>query len=232
MLTENEARKCWCPFARGIVDQGGNRMAFGGSGDEPESEDCRREYAGEMADLYPCIASECMAFRWCKDHEIELTNGHIVTVDQEDAEWAAQFGWWWDGRYARCDQGRLHVLLYERYCGEVPDGLFVDHADGDAHNCRRGNLRAVTPKQNAANAASRGGASRYRGVYLQKSGRWSAQISKDGNRECLGTYDKEEEAAAAYDEAAKRIHGEYARLNLEPKVNSGRRGFCGLAGKP
>jgi hypothetical protein len=42
----------------------------------------------------------------------------------------------------------------------------------------------------------------------------------------------EEEAAAAYDEAAKELHGEYARLNLVIIKNSGRQGFCGLAGRP
>lgn len=179
-----------------------------------------------------CIASGCMAFRWVDDHEIELTNGHIVIVDQADTDWCNTLGLWWDGHYARGESGRLHVLIYERHFGEVPDGKFIDHADGDSHNCRRGNLRAATPSENAANSASRGGSSKYRGVHEKNNGRWAAQISKDGVRESLGTYDTERQAAGVYDDAATRIHGKFARLNLTPRVNSGRRGYCGLAGKP
>ena len=84
---------------------------------------------------------------------------------------------------------------------------------------------------NATNAKSRGGKSQYRGVYQQKNGRWSAQLASMGRRISAGTYDTEEEAAKAYDDAAKSLHGEYARLNLTPVSNSGRHGYCGLASK-
>lgn len=63
-MTEQEAKTTWCPFARGITDNGGNRMAYGGATPEPGERDCYDEYAAEMANLYPCIGSACMAWRW------------------------------------------------------------------------------------------------------------------------------------------------------------------------
>ena len=170
-------------------------------------------------------------FRWIRDSYIAVNGNNTAVIDHEDDELAEE-SWWWDGRYLKGDLGYLHRRIVSRMMeSPLPEGMFVDHIDGNPLNNRRGNLRLVTKQQNAANARSRGGKSKYRGVHQQKSGRWAAQISKAKYRLCLGTYDTEEEAAAAYDEAAKSIHGEFARLNLEPVENSGRRGFCGLAGK-
>ena len=180
-----------------------------------------------------CRGSKCMAFRWALDFIMPIGSGsRIVILDQKDQDVSAE-AWWWDGRYIKGNGNRyLHREIAERALGAIPEGMFVDHIDGDPLNNRRGNLRVVTKAQNAANAAPRGGRSKYRGVFQQPSGRWTAQISKAGVRLCLGTYDTEEEAASAYDEAAKTVHGEFARLNLETIENSGRRGYCGLAGKP
>ena len=82
MHTEEQARKLWCPMARGIMDSGGNRMAFGASGEEPENDDCAAQYEAEMADLYPCLASGCAMWRW----ETER-NEALETID-----WRGQCG--------------------------------------------------------------------------------------------------------------------------------------------
>ena len=127
------------------------------------------------------------------------------------------------------DKKRLHVAIADRCFGEITKCYFVDHIDGNTLNNRRGNLRIVTPQQSAANQKSRGGASQYRGVSKGRGDKWEVQLTSAGVRWCLGTYDTEEQAAAVYDKKAKEIHGEFARLNLEPKTNSGRSGYCGLA---
>lgn len=228
MLTEEEAKAKWCPFARYATDTNDNNSANRWSKNDVEDDSVY-----DNPKQCRCIASACMAFRWVPDITMPLKDCDAI-LDAEDS-WATAKSWWFDGRYVKGDGGEkyLHREIVARALGgPVPDGMLVDHIDGNPLNMRRGNLRVCTSEQNAANAASRGGKSQYRGVHQSRNGKWVAQISKRGVRVCLGTFETELEAAGAYDTAAKEIHGEFARLNLIVIENSGRRGYCGLAGAP
>ena len=57
MLTERQASECWCPFAK--------RMPYGGADDAAEiaMAGINPDYSDEMAALFPCIGSRCMAWR-------------------------------------------------------------------------------------------------------------------------------------------------------------------------
>ncbi|CAI9101694.1 OLC1v1039076C1 [Oldenlandia corymbosa var. corymbosa] len=59
---------------------------------------------------------------------------------------------------------------------------------------------------------------RFVGVRQRPSGRWVAEIKDSSQRVrlWLGTYDTPEEAARAYDEAARALRGENARTNFGP----------------
>ncbi|KAI9113044.1 hypothetical protein K1719_015976 [Acacia pycnantha] len=62
---------------------------------------------------------------------------------------------------------------------------------------------------------------RFIGVRQRPSGRWVAEI-KDSSQHVrlwLGTYDTPEEAAQAYDEAARTLRGENARTNFAPPAS-------------
>jgi hypothetical protein len=201
--------------------------------DEAKAKACPVEgYRGGTHDADGfCIGSACMAFRWQPDWRFLISGDRSVVIDRIDSD-VAGWGYWWSGRYAKNDAGYLHREIASRIWGVIPKSMFVDHRDGDTLNNRRGNLRLVTPAQNAANSAARGGRSRHRGVFMTKSGKWAAQIAKSGVHLHLGTFADEDSAAAAYDAAARDVHGEYARLNEGPRPNSGRHGYCGLAGRP
>jgi len=65
-----------------------------------------------------------------------------------------------------------------------------------------------------------GSSSRYRGVsFRQQTQRWIAQVYWRGRRYFLGSYDREDEAAAAYNRHAARIIGELAVLNDLPAAD-------------
>ena len=108
-----------------------------------------------------------------------------------------------------------HRIIMAMITGSVDFG-YVDHIDGDRLNNSRSNLRVATNGQNIANSKSRAGSSsRFLGVGLHTQNKnWMASITKGGVQKYLGVYKSEEEAAMAYDAAAKDLHGEFARLNF------------------
>lgn len=107
---------------------------------------------------------------------------------------------------------RLHRMLLR-----PPADMVVDHINGDRLDNRRANLRVCTQTENLANGKPhRDGKSKYRGVCFRKrEGTWRAQISLGGQKsKYLGQYPTEEEAAMAYDHAARERYGDFARLNF------------------
>ena len=50
---------------------------------------------------------------------------------------------------------RLHQVVWETYSGPVPDGLEIDHIDGDKGHCAIQNLRLLTHKENIRAARER-----------------------------------------------------------------------------
>lgn len=46
---------------------------------------------------------------------------------------------------------RVHKLVYMTFVGEIPEGMQIDHIDGDASNNNLDNLRCVSPKENSNN---------------------------------------------------------------------------------
>ena len=114
----------------------------------------------------------------------------------------------------RKDKGGVTVLMY-RYLMAPPEGYVVDHINNDPLDNRRLNLRRCTNARNMMNkrkyAKNKSG---YKGVSLEVSGRYVAQISVKGKTQRLGTFDTPKEAAKAYDAAALLHYREFASLNL------------------
>lgn len=111
-----------------------------------------------------------------------------------------------------------HRLAWFYVHGEWPKGM-TDHRNLDRLDNRIGNLRPATHSQNVWNSRRHKDASnRYRGVSRFSSKRlknpWYARISANGLVHCLGCFPTPEEAARAYDAAARRHHGEFARANF------------------
>jgi hypothetical protein len=101
-----------------------------------------------------------------------------------------------------------HRLAWLHHYGSWPDGL-LDHIDGDRTNNAIGNLRVATSSQNAARRPSRRMIAPSRGVFPHAAG-YVARIYHGNKRHYLGYFPTAEAARMAYEEAAKKIHGEFA----------------------
>ncbi len=149
---------------------------------------------------------------------IPLSRGRVTIVDDADYEWLVQWKWFWDKGYAcRADVsgGRRRNLRMHRALLGVPDGVFVDHINGDKLDNRRENLRRATKLENRRNSTGFVGTSKYKGVHWASGiRRWCASIAVGPKTHWLGQYSSEDQAALAYDEAARRLFGEFARLNF------------------
>lgn len=152
--------------------------------------------------------------------EIPLNRGLVAIVDDEDAELVSRTSWfalpgaytWYAARGVRRADGRWTTQLMHKILTGWPQ---TDHINGDGLDNRRTNLRPVTAGQNVANSRKGKWSSRYKGVsWCKRTKRWRANIMVDGRQPSLGYYDVEEDAARAYDAAARRHFGEYAALNF------------------
>jgi hypothetical protein len=99
--------------------------------------------------------------------------------------------------------------------------LRVSHANGDPLDCRRANLEVQTPAEQLYRTRKRGiisgkkYTSQYKGVsWKEERGKWIGQIKKGDLHRFLGHFDDEEDAAYAYDKAARELFGEHASLNF------------------
>lgn len=93
--------------------------------------------------------------------------------------------------------------------------LHVDHINGNKLDNRKSNLRLVTQAQNNCNCSKRLNClSIYKGVTFHKrNNKWQAQIVKNKKNHHLGYFKSEVNAAQAYNFAAEKYHGEFAKYN-------------------
>ena len=100
-----------------------------------------------------------------------------------------------------------------RVLTNCPEGLMVDHVNGNTLDNRLSNLRVCNHSENMRNRKMhKNNASGFKGVYFSKSrNKWIAQITSAGKKMTLGSFNSPEVAHNAYVLAAKKYHGEFAR---------------------
>lgn len=149
------------------------------------------------------------------------SNGNTIDKVVIDAEDIGVLAWRWAVQkqgYARstsqfCPHRNLHRFIAANMGLVVGEDQLVDHIDQNPRNNRRNNLRLASYGENAANSKTRGSSSGYRGVSRDHS-IWTALITHDGVMYRLGRFRSKHDAAEAYNEAAARLLGDFAQLNV------------------
>lgn len=136
----------------------------------------------------------------------------VALVDDEDFDDLSHHVWHYRNGYAYAVISMHRSVVSE-------ESKFTDHINGNRLDNRRSNLRACTQTENNRNKgkSSKARQSKYKGVSLVR-GRWVARIGNTAKvNSYIGCFDTEVGAAVAYDTAAVKYFGEFARLNFPKK---------------
>ena len=159
---------------------------------------------------------------------IKLTQGKGAIVDDDCYERLSKYNWQYT-YYGYASRGAFKEelasgspsnILMHRELMNAPNGVDVDHINGDRLDNRLENLRLCSRKENLRNTMKRMNtkkgvaSSKYKGIYWAKDrNKWRATIRFNGKNYHIGTFEDELEAAKAYNEYAEKHFGDFARIN-------------------
>jgi hypothetical protein len=164
--------------------------------------DLTAEYVRSILDYDP----ETGEFRWKEDRKGQKTRGMIAGATTKGGYRIISI---WKVRYL------AHRLAWLIVTGKWPAHQ-VDHMNHDQADNRWENLREATPTQNQQNRQTKKPGVLFKGVHLDSRNPhrpWFAYITVNGRRSILGYFATPEEAALAYNKAARHAFGEFAHLN-------------------
>lgn len=146
-----------------------------------------------------------------------LASGETVLVDKRMVPLVSKYKWYRNSKgYAQCnwyDGTKYTTKKMHRVILRTPNGTTVDHINGNKLDNRVRNLRLCNYSQNSANCKKyKNNTSGFKGVH--RSGKsWRAMIRVNYRLLSLGCFSAIEDAARAYNKAAKKYFGRFARVN-------------------
>lgn len=145
---------------------------------------------------------------------IPLTKGKYAMIDAEDISKIENFEWHCSYGYAVNKSGKQAIRMHNLII-ESKEGMIIDHINGVRSDNRKANLRLCNYTENSINSIMKSNnTSGFKGVHYDKqSGKWRVEIKVNKTKKYIGGFAKKEEAAKAYDEAALKYHGEFAKTN-------------------
>lgn len=155
---------------------------------------------------------------------IPVSRGLEVLIDDCDFDAVTRNKWctvrsadkytWYATRSIKIGDKWKHIKMH-RFIMDAPQGVKVDHRDGNGLNNQRSNLRLCTHAQNLMNMRihNKHGCKGVAYIQSREPRPWLAKIHVNGKLKTIGLFATLIEAASAYNEWAMRYFGEFARLN-------------------
>jgi hypothetical protein len=160
-----------------------------------------------------------------KSRSANFGKNMVAFVDDCDFELLNKWNWsvWrCNGSiYARTTDyanGKRTLLMHRIILGIENPKIVIDHKDSNGLNNQRHNIRATTHANNNKNRRINKKGNRvsiYKGV-CANGDRFRARITVDKKQIFVGNFQNVVDAAAAYNNAATKYFGEYAKLNSLP----------------
>jgi hypothetical protein len=149
---------------------------------------------------------------------IELTQGKVAIVSDEDYEWYNQWKWsphssGYAVRGEKGENGKMKIIYMHREINRTPPGMDTSHLNGNGLDNRRENLRTCTTSENLHNRKIyKNNRSGFKGVsFVKSTGKWRARINVDGIQVNLGNFLSIQEAVSAYNKVAGKYPGEFSK---------------------
>ena len=137
-------------------------------------------------------------------------------IDADDIEKCKNLKWYYSKKYVYTGGlGPKVVCLSQIIMGKPKKGKIIDYISGNTMDNRKGNLRFATRSQMGANRKnSKNNTSGFKGVSWNLSlKKWRATIRVHQKKRHLGYFDDKTDAACAYNDAAVKYFGFFARIN-------------------
>lgn len=109
---------------------------------------------------------------------------------------------------------KSHRVVWTMVHGGIPEGMDIDHINGDRSDNRPANLRLCSRLGNARNnKIYKSNTTGYKGVSRHSSGKGFVATCRNGKEQVyLGFFMDAKEAHEAYRRAASEYHGEFANF--------------------
>lgn len=147
---------------------------------------------------------------------VPLTQGKFAVIDRQDIKSVGAHSWYYAMDHARAiirgKSVRLHNFIMRMTKKTRVHFKNGNHLDFRKQNMERVSIKFIHQKKGKISTPT---TSEFKGVSWHiRSEKWEANIRKNRVRKYLGTFENEQKAALAYNEAALKYFGQHAFLNI------------------